>query len=196
MLRPQKADHLLMEKFLSTMVALGIHKLVDFDDSPPSSQSSLPNSPMMSSCLPPLPLASSAAAGASSPASPSITEVLASRKRLRTPSSSNIDENIVGFGGEKSRTHVVSAEPPAKASRTSKTASRPKAPAVSSKAPSSPQVSSKMKRCQKCNLDIHRQSWSRHVRSHGDEKISCDLCGQDFTRLDHLKRHRVKHCHR
>ena len=112
------------------------------------------------------------------------------------PAFSNIDENIVGFGGEKSRTHVVSAEPPAKASRTSKTASRPKAPSVSSKAPSSPQVSSKMKRCQKCNLDIHRQSWSRHVRSHGDEKISCDLCGQDFTRLDHLKRHRVKHCHR
>ena len=69
MLRSINARHLLLDKFLTTAVSLGLDELVGLEDSPPSSQSSLPDSPQVPerlhlpglSSLPP-----------SSPASPSL----------------------------------------------------------------------------------------------------------------------------
>ena len=130
MLRSINARHLLLDKFLTTAVSLGLDELVGLEDSPPSSQSSLPDSPQVPerlhlpglSSLPP-----------SSPASPSLSteqdeppsKVLRTRKRaavIRTSGSASLIPTSSHLGTSASTNHGdsgMSSQPPAKLPRTS-----------------------------------------------------------------------------
>ena len=142
MLRSINARHLLLDKFLTTAVSLGLDELVGLEDSPPSSQSSLPDSPQVPerlhlpglSSLPP-----------SSPASPSLgteqdeppSKGLRTRKRaavIRTSGASLIPTSS-RLGTSASTNHGdsgMSSQPPAKLPRTSTKVAKRSASVLSS----------------------------------------------------------------
>ena len=209
--------YLLMGDFLETVVSLGLENLVDLASSPPVSQSDLPGSPSLD-CHP-----SSGGSVHGSQNGPEHEEDPPSKKMRLTPSpsqSSNgaLSRAVSPSAASKSSSTCLQVNTSASTSSDSATIS----PSLNKESPSAPpqplasivddvapdddvvehleqsmSVAVGMKVCPECGDKVDKRIFKRHLESHTEPgPFKCNLCGQEFSRLDNLKRHNEDRCPR
>ena len=215
--RPIKAHHLLLGEFLETVVSLGLGDLVDLASSPPVSQSSILGSPNQD-CHPSstsprrsdsIEYGSQKSSGYEGPVS---------KKMRLSPSPSSNASLSQAVATSKSPSTSIPVNPSASEISDPNTSSHdknspndgaPPQPIESSVVEVDPDVDAVehleqsmsvecgMKVCPECGEKIDRRIFKRHLQTHTEpDPFKCNLCGQEFSRLDNLQRHSTERCPR